>query len=186
MVDILAMVKANRSRYNTDKIAARHTYEGLYNRIINEILSRKDNPVVLEIGVQHGGSIRLWSDIFPKGIVIGAEISDKWRGDPIPDNAIQLIGNAYTDAVSEKVSLKAPLDLVIDDGPHNPETQAECVRRYAPMLAPGGVIVIEDIIHDWWIAEIHKQIPEGFTTELYDNRKHQCLDDMCLIIRKPM
>jgi hypothetical protein len=53
-------------------------------------------------------------------------------------------------------------------------------------MAPGGWIVIEDIIHDSWVDSIRKQVPAGFTVELYDNRKNRCLDDMLMIIRRPL
>lgn len=75
---------------------------------------------------------------------------------------------------------------MIDDGPHNPETQSACVRMYAPLMAPGGWIVIEDIIQDSWVDAIRAQVPAGFIVEIYDNRKNRCLDDMLMIIRRPL
>lgn len=49
-LNILSKVIANRSKYNTDKINARHSYESSYERILNEIASRTDSPRIFEIG----------------------------------------------------------------------------------------------------------------------------------------
>src|ERR1700730_16910374 len=57
-------------RYDTDKIP--NGYLRIYDRFFEALI---DRPVrLLEIGVFRGGSLRLWRDYFPKGIVAGLDL----------------------------------------------------------------------------------------------------------------
>jgi predicted O-methyltransferase YrrM len=42
---------------------------------------------------------------------------------------------------------KAPekFDVIIEDGPHNLQSQLFAVEHYYPLLKPGGTLIIEDI-----------------------------------------
>ena len=50
--------------------------------------------------------------------------------------------------------------LIIDDGSHKPRDQAATLKNLWPLLAPGGVYVIEDVVPVDVIGEDH--LPEWF------------------------
>ena len=56
------------------------------------------------------------------------------------------------DAYQEEVANKLPkFDIIIDDGPHTPESQSRCVEVYLSKLKKEGVLFIEDINVEWHI-----------------------------------
>ena len=57
-------------QYDTDKIA--NGYLPRYDRQL--ALWVDQAPVLLEIGVRSGGSLRLWRDYFPRGTIVGVDI----------------------------------------------------------------------------------------------------------------
>ena len=58
-------------RYDSDKIAS--GYLDLYDPILEPWIDKEIR--LLEIGVHSGGSLRLWSDYFPKGTIVAIDIS---------------------------------------------------------------------------------------------------------------
>lgn len=137
---------------NTDK-ESRHRYcSGLYEALLARFRGR---PIrILEIGVWQGGSLELWRQWFPKAAILGI--------DPAPQCAsiygvTIMDANAYAPAI---VARLPDFDIIIDDGPHTPESQLACLDLYLPKLREGGVLVIEDI-----------QQPE-FATVLLERAKH--------------
>lgn len=127
-----------------------HTYiEDVYS---NEFRPFKKKYIhLLEIGVSHSGSIRLWRDFFENGQIYGI--------DPFLDNAEAreassslitnpqdrikiIVGDAYTFEIVENLP---QFDFIIDDGPHTIESQIKCVQLYLPKLKKDGVLFIEDI-----------------------------------------
>lgn len=110
--------------------------------------NKKDLPLnMLEIGVQNGGSLETWAKYFVNAkTVIGCDI-DNNCGKLIYDDArIKIvIGDACKiDAFNAIVSLAPTLDLVIDDGSHISNDVINAFISYFPLLAPGGVYVVED------------------------------------------
>lgn len=114
----------------------------------------RDRPIsMLEIGVQNGGSLELWSRYFPRATrLIGCDINPKCAELVFDEPRITVL---VADAGSEQ-GLAAVLaesnsfDLVIDDGSH---TSGDIVRgfaRYFPLLPDGGLYVCEDLHAAYW------------------------------------
>lgn len=131
-------------RCKTDK-ADKHSYMPVYERIIGH---RRDEPLsILEIGVngtRRGASIRMWLEAFPKATVYGADVQS-------PPSALRnqpryhhVTGDAYTEEIF-RIHAMNEYDLIIDDGPHLPSTQAFAVEHYSRLLRPGGILVVEDV-----------------------------------------
>src|SRR6476646_10495451 len=57
--------------YDTDKIAnaALAWYDPIFQHLVDQ------NVKLLEIGVHKGGSLLLWRDYFPKGIIVGIDLN---------------------------------------------------------------------------------------------------------------
>lgn len=115
---------------------------------------------VLEIGIHRGGSIRMWHDFFPNALITGVDVDARASAN-VPDSprVRVVIGDAYSDAALQALSSCA-YDILIDDGPHTLESQCYFAREYARFLAPGGVLVIEDVQNMDWIPALHTALPE--------------------------
>jgi len=98
---------------------------------------RGKEPRVLEIGVDHGGSLQLWKRYFGPGTeIIGVDIN--------PEAAFfeSQISVVTADQRSAALADMGPFDIVIDDGSHDPIHQAESFSNLWPRTQ--GVYLIED------------------------------------------
>ncbi len=102
---------------------------------------------ILEIGVFDGGGHRAWAELFPESNVWGFDI------DPTTVFSEGKITTFLGDQLSEDSlsrvvgSLPKSLDLIIDDGWHQPEAALKSMKFLLPLLGEGGYYVVEDI--DW-------------------------------------
>ena len=98
---------------------------------------------VFEIGIFKGGSLRMWRDYFPNAHIYGMDILE----DRIfqEDRITTFQGNQASLAAFAPVLNHAPLDLIVDDGSHDPNHQVANAEFLVPHLKPGGIYVIEDI-----------------------------------------
>lgn len=86
-----------------------------YDRIFAEIPT--DAPVIVELGVKSGGSLRLWNDTFPGATVIGFDA--KAPDGRLPANCTLVQGSQQERADLEKIIAQAgTIDIVIDDCSH--------------------------------------------------------------------
>lgn len=115
---------------------------------------RGTDVFLLEIGINHGGSLRLWRQYFgPRATIMGADVFDSsfMQGNPLygaPN--ITFIGNQthnprHAAWWKELRRLVPRLDVLIDDGGHTANLQKQSLTMGIPMLHPGGVYVCEDI-----------------------------------------
>ncbi|RPH54626.1 MAG: class I SAM-dependent methyltransferase [Lysobacterales bacterium] len=136
-------------RYDTDKIA--NGYLDRYDSFLYPLVSR--DVKVLEIGVRAGGSLLLWRDYFPKGVIVGVDVAlpDGLSG----EDRIQIFRGSQEDtAFLSEVALKtAPegFDLIIDDASHIGElTKVAFWHLFDNHLKPSGLYVIEDWGTGYW------------------------------------
>jgi SAM-dependent methyltransferase len=136
-------------RYDTDKIP--NGYLRIYDRFFEALI---DRPVrLLEIGVFRGGSLRLWRDYFPKGIVAGLDL------EPIADIQDEERLRIYQGRQEDMVLLSriaaevAPdgFDIIIDDASHIAAPTRKCFwHLFDHHLKSGGLFVIEDWGTGYW------------------------------------
>lgn len=145
----LALHELGTRKYITDKGDA-HTYiKGYYAEEFNNIRDEKIN--LLEIGLAHCGSARLWRDWFINGNIDVVEVNPNLIK-PI-DGVNIFLGDAY-----EKHTLNLfkddYYDYIIDDGPHTIESQIYAVEHWMDKVKPGGKLVIEDISSDEYLNKL--------------------------------
>src|SRR5215467_11476771 len=106
----------NLDAYETDKI--KHGYLEVYDGVMGPWIDKEIK--VLELGILRGGSLKLWRDYFPRGIIVGIDLT-------LPQNIqlgerIQLFqGNLGNNRFLSEVAAKtAPdgFDIIIDDASH--------------------------------------------------------------------
>ena len=119
-------------------------YFDIYDRYLSKYAGR---PVhVMEIGVYSGGSLAMWRDYFGEECQIyGVDIQPVCRSYEAEKIKI-IIGDQADRAMWKDVRAQIPrLDVVIDDGGHEPEMQIVTLEELLPFLSPGGVYICEDV-----------------------------------------
>jgi cephalosporin hydroxylase len=121
-----------------------HHYFEIYHRHFQAFRGR--SPVVLEIGVFHGGSLQMWRDYFGPGArIVGLDIDPRCRQFEEPGIEV-LIGDQEDRAFLADVKRRLPqVDIVIDDGGHAMRQQIVSFEELYPHLQPHGVYLCEDI-----------------------------------------
>lgn len=145
------------NKFQTDK-GSRHFYLGLYELLFKEIVKLPEQRI-LEIGFQFGYSLKTWQDYFDKPVIIGIDSVN--NGVEI-DRVTTIIGDAYDVRMLTVISDYAEFHLIIDDGSHNPHHQAFVVGHYSDLLAPNGILIIEDVADKKTIQFLKSALPKGF------------------------
>jgi hypothetical protein len=132
------------AKYGTDKQEVQHNYMIMYEK---ELCSLKVNSL-LEIGLGKGSSIKMWMEYFPKAQVycienFGRENNDVWGHFKGDIKGLNLISG---DSSIEKTWRDIPhnLDVIVEDGDHNPEMQLATFLIGLKHLRKGGLYFIED------------------------------------------
>lgn len=134
--------------YDTDKS---REYLDNYEREFGHLFSQR--VVLLELGVQRGGSLLLWRDLFPKGTIAGLDLNPVH----VPDETARIhvyTGYQQDPAILDRIAAEvAPdgFDLIVDDASHIGEyTSASFWHLFSRYLKPGGVYVIDDWSCGYW------------------------------------
>ena len=174
----------------TDKNST-HSYLEIYDKLfINKKLNT--DLTLLEIGIQYGGSIKLWKDYFINGKIYGIDIDSVDKivvKDIINDNKIKLFfnSNGYDNNIINTLFKDTRFDFIIDDGPHTLESMIFFIINYSKLLKEDGVLIIEDVQNIGWIETIKNNVPEDLKQyiEIIDNRNiKNRYDDILFIINK--
>ena len=122
-----------------------------YDRLFNDY---RDRPIqLLEIGIQNGGSLEIWSKYFSNATaLIGCDINPDCARLIYEDPRIGVIvGDANDAAVSERVfQCSSQFDIIIDDGSHLSSDIVRSFALYFPRLVEGGIFVVEDLHCSYW------------------------------------
>lgn len=114
----------------------------------------RQQPVrMLEIGIQNGGSLEVWSKYFPNAQrLIGCDINPDCAKLTYDDPRISVIvGDANAPAITAKVFEKSnKFDIVIDDGSHTSSDIVRSFGLYFPHIVDGGMFVAEDLHCSYW------------------------------------
>ncbi len=121
-----------------------HHYLDIYHRHFAAFRDR--SPVVLEIGVYHGGSLEMWRRYFGRGArIVGIDIDPRCRqfeGDSIT----VLTGDQADRRFLAEVRSRFPrVDIVIDDGGHTMVQQITTFEELYPHVQPHGLYLCEDL-----------------------------------------
>ena len=129
--------------YGTDKIG-KHNYLPYYFNLFKE--RRNEVKKVLEIGVGEGASLNMWRDFFPNAMIYGIDNEPKRMLNL--DRELVYFGDQKIKGCIENIidfHIGSNLDLVIDDGSHDPEDQVRSCLEAMLILKKGAIYVIEDV-----------------------------------------
>lgn len=140
------------AHHGTDKLthgyinAYAHWFAGWRQRALN----------LLEIGVggydvpQDGGnSLRMWRDFFPRTMIHAIDIADK---SPHVERRVRIFQGSQADPafLCDVARRIGRLDIIIDDGSHVSSHIITSFSTLFPLLADGGLYVIEDLHTSYW------------------------------------
>lgn len=127
------------------------SYIKLYEKLFSPFKDKNVN--VLEIGVQNGGSIEIWSKYFKNfANIVGCDSDPKCVELEFANQNIHIInGDACSESVQEKIiRLCERYDIIIDDGSHISHQIIDSFIRYFDALDNGGIYIVEDIHCSYW------------------------------------
>ncbi len=130
-----------------------HHYFDIYERHFNRYVNKK--PIVLEIGVQRGGSLCMWNEYFGDGCTIyGIDISPECMNIHKTlglDNIHVEIGDQGDPVFWDRYLANKPkFDIVIDDGGHTCRQQIVTFEKIYDHIDKDGVYLCEDLHTSYW------------------------------------
>lgn len=140
------------TEHETDKGPLGHNYTKFYEMFFEPL---RNEPVnLMEIGIDKGGSLRMWEEYFPHGDIHGVDIKDckQYRTkrifthicDQSKAQDLMILGNRYSQY----------FDIIIDDGSHVSGDMVKSFDILFRHLKPGGFYIIEDILWDYKNSEV--------------------------------
>jgi hypothetical protein len=122
----------------------RHYFE-MYDRHFRRFCNTEVH--ILEIGVYSGGSLEMWQDYFgPRARIYGVDLAPECKAYESPSVRI-FTGDQADRAFWHNFRQQVPvLDIVIDDGGHQPTQQVISLEELLPHLRQGGVYLCEDVV----------------------------------------
>jgi hypothetical protein len=179
---------ADNSR--TDKNTV-HSYLDLYHQLL--IGKKETAKNVLEVGIFHGGSIKLWSDFFTHANVYGLDIMNinlvwseiKNKDKIILHTSIDAYNNDFFNSNFLNKNIK--FDFMLDDGPHTLNSMKQFIKLYSQIMTDDGILIIEDVPVWNWIDILKNEVPENLKQfiKVYDLRQNKNrYDDIVFTIDK--
>lgn len=126
-------------KYKTDK-AHYHKFTNVYDNNLKHLIGEKIN--FLEIGIEHGFSLKMWEEFFQNANIFGADIFDKsfLNSDKIKTFKIN------QENENELMLLPDNLDVIVDDGGHTMLQQQITFKvLFDKKLKKNGYFILEDL-----------------------------------------
>lgn len=103
------------------------------------------SPLVVEVGVWHGGSLEMWTKYFGQGArIIGIDRDPSAAENPPPGAEVVIGDQADLDFWNSFLSSIPPIDVFVDDGGHHQFQQKITLECVWPHLSENGVYICED------------------------------------------
>jgi SAM-dependent methyltransferase len=165
----------------------RHAYTPIYGLLFAQM---KNRPIdIAEIGIFAGEGLKIFREFFPEARLFGFEFERElieW----VTRLGMEKTRIAFIDVAEEDCITRAfeeagtTFDIIIDDSTHAANHQVNVIRRCAPFLKPGGVLIIEDIFDDYRAPEslferVIREMEEQFSlaTFIYPKNRRVNVED---------
>lgn len=174
----------------TDKNTV-HSYLPLYQKLF--IGKKTTAKKVLEVGINNGGSIKLWSDFFTNAVVYGLDsmnITDVWGEIKDKENiklltSVDAYNEEYFNSTFSNVDIK--FDVLLDDGLRTLENMRQFIKLYSQIMSDDGILIVEDVQSWDWIDILNQEVPDHLKKYIktYDLRQTKNrYDDIVFTIDK--
>jgi hypothetical protein len=197
----IKMLKDIFRKYRCDK--KDHMYYEVYEKWFE---NKKNEPLnILEIGIFKGVSMDAWREYLPNANIFGIDVFTRLKPEEVPalkkDRVHWLKSDSTKNSVQSAIKEKwgdVIFDVIIDDGLHTPEANANTFENLIPLLKDDGVFYIEDIWpldimtdQEWkhsWMArnkakynmdkwKVFENALVGYNVERIDLRKESAIPD---------
>lgn len=124
-------------------------YFDIYERHFSRF--RHTDVVMLEIGVEGGGSLAMWKEFFGKeSQIIGVDINPQCKQHEAEGIEV-FIGSQDDPALIDRIFKKYPkIDIVLDDGSHMMNHMISSFELIYERLQPNGIYMVEDTHTCYW------------------------------------
>jgi cephalosporin hydroxylase len=134
------------NKYTCDKGTEHYEKHG-YTEVYDSFIPDKGSCTLLEIGVWHGDSLKMWKEYNPELNIHGVDVDHNvlnyiQSGDGITVHIGDGTKEEFLNTVLEKSGTP---DFIIDDGSHVCEDIIATFEILYPKLKPGGCYFIEDL-----------------------------------------
>ncbi len=147
--------------------------------VLLELYRRADPMDVLEVGTYHGGTLYHWlQNVRRPGVrivsvdsyAVGVDnrvLYDDWNAKGAILQVIE--GDSHSPAVLKEVGALGPFDFVVIDAGHYLAEVTRDWNNYLPMVKPGGMICLHDILtHPVWpsieVGQLWAEIKKDYLT----------------------
>jgi len=137
----------------------RHDYIKWYSYHFEKI--RKDVKQILEIGVYHGKSLKMWKEYFPNAKIYGLDIDPnclKYEDERTKIFICDQNNEKDLKNVNEKLK---NIDIILDDGSHKYEHMIKSFSFLFSCLKKDGFYVVEDIINNYKVLNFFTRYVYG-------------------------
>lgn len=112
----------------------------------------RGKPVrILEIGIYRGGSLDMWQWYFgPQVTLVGVDIDEDAKAASDPKHVVEIGDQTDPEFLRRVAEQHGPFDIIIDDGGHEMQQQIVTADTLFPLLADGGVFLVEDCHTSYW------------------------------------
>lgn len=125
-----------------------------YLPVYESVIDRSRPIRMLEIGVFHGGSLRMWREyLHPQAVIVGIDIDANCKQFQDPENNVHVRIGAQQDAtfLQEVNAEFGPFDVILDDGSHLTSHMVDSFRSlFLSALAEPGAYIVEDVHSNYW------------------------------------
>jgi hypothetical protein len=126
-----------------------HHYFEVYHRHFAPFRDRQ--PTILEIGVQNGGSLRLWQEYFGDGAkIFGMDVDPQCKDRAPPGTTVFIGDQADPNFLREIIAKTGAPDIIIDDGGHTANQMIVSFETLYPLMKPIGIYLVEDTHTQFW------------------------------------
>tara|TARA_Y100000816_G_scaffold288695_1_gene273745 strand:+ start:400 stop:1242 length:843 start_codon:yes stop_codon:yes gene_type:complete len=136
---------------HNDKLSVKwSSYIEKYDELFLKYKEKKVN--ILEIGVQNGGTLEIYSKYFKQcQNIVGVDINPKCQNLKYSDDRIKvIIGNINDDKIKDEILNLPKFDIIIDDGSHSSQDIIKTFILYYNHLNNNGLYIVEDLHCSYW------------------------------------
>ena len=133
-------------KYNCDKL--RHHYHKVYEKDFASL--RNENINILEVGIWKGTSHSTWHEYFPNAQIYGIDIFSRMKPEDVKILSEERVHWLKADTTHKETydivkEWGVQFDIIIDDGRHTPEANANTFINLIDFLKEDGSYYIEDV-----------------------------------------
>ncbi len=150
-------------KHGTDKWDQSHTFLGesylhIYERYLAPLCGKQIN--LLEIGVRHGNSLRMWKEFFPAAQIYAIDFNPQYKQHEEDRIEILIASQDDADQLGALAERVGGFDIVIDDASHVNHLTLASFRILFPHLKSDGFYIIEDLGMSWLDYSNHVDDPD--------------------------